>query len=1105
LITFLFATLMCIAIDFISRVVAQASDRAQVERQKAEESLRESEDRYRDLVENSQDLICTHDMEGRILTINPAAARLLGYDLKELIGNNVRDYLVPETRGLFADYLRQMKQQGAASGLMLMQTKSGEQRIWEYNNTVRAEGMAEPIARGMARDITESKRAEQEARRSDAILNAIAFSAERLLKGTNIESSIADVLERVGTATRSSRIYIFEREAPRDGDDEVYVSQRHEWVADGVTAQINNPELANFPLGKMGFGRWIDQFSHDKPIHGHVDEMSEGEQAVLSSQDILSIAVMPIFVNQTWWGFIGVDECRRRRRWSAAELEALRVAAGALGAAIQRQKAERDLQTQRDFAQQILNNMGQGLTVTNSDRHFVYVNPAYAQMVGRAPEELMGKAPRDFTVQEDHATLDQARARRYQGKTDSYETRLLHLDGHEIPVTITGVPRWSDGKVIGTIAVITDLSERKKAEEQLRKLSLAVEQSPVSIVITNLRGEIEYVNPKFKDVTGYSADEIIGQNPRILKSGYTSAEEYQTLWKTINEGGQWRGKFLNKKKNGELYWESAALSPIVNESGKVTHYLAVKEDITEREHREQELEAIAAISLALRAAPTRKEMLPIILDQLRSLFHSDSEAITLLDPLSNDMVLELGRGAFAAAGGDRLPAGQGVSGLVIQNRQPYLCNDAQHDPNFIRKEILQGVNAFACAPLSTHNAILGILWIGRATNIIASEEVRVLVAIADIAANAIHRATLHEQTTKQLQRLTALRTIDSGISNSFDMRVTLNIFIEQVISHLKVHAASILISKDLLTLEYAIGSGFRNRGITKSHLRVGESHAGRAALERRMVAVPDLSKDPFTASSVLSAEGFVSYYGVPLIAKGQLKGVLQIFHRAPLSPDEEWLDFLQTLAEQAAIAIDNAAMFDNLQRANSELLVAYNATIEGWSRALDLRDQETEGHTQRVTEMALNLATAMGVGETQLIHLQRGALLHDIGKMGIPDSILLKPGTLTDSEMEIMRRHPQYAYDMLSPIPFLRPALDIPYCHHEKWDGTGYPRKLKGEQIPLVARIFAVADVWDAVTSDRPYRAAWRRDEAIAYIREQSGKHFEPRAVEMFLKMIETP
>jgi putative nucleotidyltransferase with HDIG domain len=174
---------------------------------------------------------------------------------------------------------------------------------------------------------------------------------------------------------------------------------------------------------------------------------------------------------------------------------------------------------------------------------------------------------------------------------------------------------------------------------------------------------------------------------------------------------------------------------------------------------------------------------------------------------------------------------------------------------------------------------------------------------------------------------------------------------------------------------------------------------------------------------------------------------------------EDEIQLCQAMAGQAAIAIDNAALFDDLQRSNTELTLAYDTTLEGWARALELRDKETEGHTQRVTEMTLRLATAMGVPEAELVHVRRGALLHDIGKMGIPDSILLKPGPLSESEWEIMRMHPVYAYEMLSPIGYLRSALDIPYCHHEKWDGSGYPRGLAGEQIPLHARIFAVADV----------------------------------------------
>ena len=179
--------------------------------------------------------------------------------------------------------------------------------------------------------------------------------------------------------------------------------------------------------------------------------------------------------------------------------------------------------------------------------------------------------------------------------------------------------------------------------------------------------------------------------------------------------------------------------------------------------------------------------------------------------------------------------------------------------------------------------------------------------------------------------------------------------------------------------------------------------------------------------------------------------------------------------------------------------MAYDATIEGWSRAMDLRDEETEGHTQRVTDLTLKLARLMGIRDDQLIHIRRGALLHDMGKLGIPDQILLKPGKLTDDEWVIMRKHPVYAYDMLSSIEYLRPALDIPYCHHEKWDGSGYPRGLKGEEIPLAARIFAVIDAWDALTSDRPYRKAWSREKTLAYIREQTGSHFDPQVVEVFL------
>lgn len=358
---------------------------------------------------------------------------------------------------------------------------------------------------------------------------------------------------------------------------------------------------------------------------------------------------------------------------------------------------------------------------------------------------------------------------------------------------------------------------------------------------------------------------------------------------------------------------------------------------------------------------------------------------------------------------------------------------------------------------------------------------------------------------RQIKYLTALRTIDASITSGYDIDQTLVIILEQIITQLNVDAADILMFDSLEgAWKYAAGRGFRSSETQYTHLRPGEGFAGRAAAERRVVHIPDLSREDGVLANAIaqSNERFITYFGVPLLAKGKVVGVLELFHRSPLNPDEEWLTFLNTLAGQAAIAIDNRELFQQLETTNKELIEAYETTIEGWSNALDLRDKETEGHSQRVKELTLRMARAAGFREDEMIHIKRGALLHDIGKMGVPDTILLKADKLTEDEWCIMRRHPQLAYDLLSKIKYLQPALDIPYCHHEKWDGSGYPRGLKGDQIPLIARIFAVVDVWDALRSDRPYRPAWSEEKALEYIRFEAGKHFDPQVVKLFFHVV---
>ncbi len=363
------------------------------------------------------------------------------------------------------------------------------------------------------------------------------------------------------------------------------------------------------------------------------------------------------------------------------------------------------------------------------------------------------------------------------------------------------------------------------------------------------------------------------------------------------------------------------------------------------------------------------------------------------------------------------------------------------------------------------------------------------------------RKRAEEKLQSQFQRLAALRAIDLAITTNLDLHLIFNLLLDQALPQLGVDAAAILLlNPHLQILEYAAGRGFWGDAIARSRIPLGEGPAGRAALERRSLHITDPAEFGEGGQS-LAGEGFASGYVIPLIIKGAVKGVLELLQRGTLTPRPDWKDFAEMAADQAAIAIENIALFEDLQRSNTNLALAYDTTLEGWSRALDLRDRETEGHTKRVTELTLRLSRAMGLDETDLAHIRRGAILHDIGKMAIPDSILLKPAPLTEEEWVVMRRHPVYAYEMLSPIDYLRPALDIPYCHHEKWDGTGYPRQLRGEQIPPAARIFAVVDVWDALRSGRPYRAAWSQDKVLAHIRSLSGSYFDSRAVEQFLKL----
>ena len=377
---------------------------------------------------------------------------------------------------------------------------------------------------------------------------------------------------------------------------------------------------------------------------------------------------------------------------------------------------------------------------------------------------------------------------------------------------------------------------------------------------------------------------------------------------------------------------------------------------------------------------------------------------------------------------------------------------------------------------------------------------RMILLAREVTAHRTTEARIHQQRVQ----FSGLRSVDVAIASGLDLKLLLSMLLDQVTALLQVDAASVLLlNHETNTLGYFAGKGFITNVVQLARLKVGEGFAGRAALERRMIKASNLggTASDVRGTALASREHFVAYYGVPLVAKGKVLGVLELFHRSSLKPDADWIEFMNILSTQAAIAIDNSIMFRELQRAQVELGLACDATIDGWAGSLEIRGKETIEHTHHVTDMTIRLAIRMGVEKKDVVHIRRGAILHDIGMFAVPDEILFKAGPLTIDEWEVMRRHPGTAVDLLSPITYLIPALEIPRHHHEKWDGSGYPDQLFRDQIPLAARVFALADVYDSLTSARPYREAWKKQDAARYIESQAGSHFDPYLVSEFLKL----
>lgn len=782
-------------------------------------------------------------------------------------------------------------------------------------------------------------------------------------------------------------------------------------------------------------------------------------------------------------------------------------------------------EAQLRLSDQILRHVKTMVIVIDADQKIIYASPSIEEVTGYQPSEVMGEGwwqlsrKNPASAQKEKEGLRKAMLGETPFSDEPYERPIQDRSG------TTHWIEWRD--VLGPngtlIGVGHEITERKTMEVEIReserRTRLIVDNSLDAIITMDGDGIITGWNPQAEKTLGWTSQEAIGQPMSKLIIPTQHREAHRRGLNHFLKTGD--GPVLNRRieitalhRDGYEFPVELAISPVKSETG--ISFSGFIRDITERKNAERErekriaeLEAIRKISITLRSSNTLEEMLPQFLEATLQVMNASSGGIWLYDSGSDELKAMATKGWKPGSeikfGSNK--RGQGFAGSIFASGKTEVIKETRLDeriPLAARLDIDPAQSTVA-VPIRSQDQLIGVFTADTlAPHEISPSNVNLLTTLVEMAGTAIQRSLLNQKTNAQLRQMKGLAEIDRVILSSFDLRLNLQTLVKNVISQLGVDAANIMVYHPVLqTLESTVGSGFRTQAFEGREIGLGEGYAGSAALQREIVHIPRLDQEQVNPrlARALAGEDFVTYYAVPLIAKGEIRGVLEIFHRSQLLPDSEWMVMLNTLASRAAVTIDTVKVFENLQKSNADLTLSYTAAIEGWSHALDLRDKETEGHSQRVTELALKLAERMGMKSSELVHFRRGALLHDIGKMGIPDSILLKPGKLTEAEWEIMRQHTVFARDMLGPIKYLQEAIDIPFSHHEKWDGSGYPLGLKGERIPLPARIFAVVDVYDALTSDRPYRAAWTKQKAIEYIKKQSGIHFDPQVVDVFLKL----
>ncbi len=664
---------------------------------------------------------------------------------------------------------------------------------------------------------------------------------------------------------------------------------------------------------------------------------------------------------------------------------------------------------------------------------------------------------------------------------------------------------------LGSKSVGTLIQLAYKRQNSINQINQAKNQ--LSNLISNLPGFIyrcwndeqwtmEYLSDGVTKLTGYTPEEFIHKE-KITYLDIIHPEDRKKvnreIQKAIKQGTRYQLEYriLTADNTEKWMWEQGNAIVSKSTATLLEGYVA---DITDKKIREFQMQAIIETGEILRNALRINNFCPNLLKKIKDIYGVDCIALLLPTSRGNLARIQFAEGSWKSLVGEEVSFPECFEKSTHTDQRYYLFDREKPSMDLCNTLVGKTNRFMVFLPLLIDSYQSGMLVLGRDKQF-KEPELEVLIAISDILVPAIERSNLLEKTETQLRHLESLHAIDQAITSNFDLKVVNKIILDQVCKELKGEAADILIlNKATNLLEYVSAMGFMDPMIHTIRVPLTTSVAGKVLLENKGHYVYDLEENPlWFIRKNMQVENFKAYFAYPMYIKGDTIGVLEIFFRKKFYPDRDWETFLEALATQAAVAYDSFKKYSELQKMQQNATTSFRTTLETWSKSLELHDMESPGHIRRVTDETLRLARELGVDESSMPDIERGALLHDIGKIGIMDEILQKKGDLSKQDWQEIKRHPQIARDLLSNVKLLEDALDIPYSHHENWDGSGYPQGLKGEEIPLPARIFAVVDTFDAMTSKRPYHRARTKTEAIQYLNEQKGKKFDPDVVDLFI------